>query len=204
MVTFLFFLVTGGKAYYLAGAIPPLLAAGAVMVAQRRRRLVPLAVVLVLSAAFAWPAGLPLLPPRTYAASFYPAIDDSGLESIGWPELTAAVRRALAPLPKGAIVFTGNYGEAGALEWYGVPAKVYSGHNGWGDWGPPPDGAAPVVVLGYEHSSPSVDFRGCRVVGRVPTVDGADNEEHGQKIYVCAGPREPWSQEWPRLVHLDA
>ena len=37
-------------------------------------------------------------------------------------------------------MFTGNYGEAGALEWYGVSAPVYSGHNGWGDWGHPPDG----------------------------------------------------------------
>ena len=204
VVTFLFFLVTGGKAYYLAGAVPPLLAAGAVLAARRRQRLVRFAVVLALSAAVAWPAGLPLLPARTYASSFYPALDDSGLESIGWPQLTHAVRRALAPLPRGAIVFTGNYGEAGALEWYGVRAKVYSGHNGWGDWGPPPDSALPVVVLGYEDGSPSVDFRGCHVVGHEPTVDGADNEEHGLKIYVCAGPRTTWSQEWPRLVHLDA
>jgi 4-amino-4-deoxy-L-arabinose transferase-like glycosyltransferase len=204
VVTFLFFLVTGGKAYYLAGAIPPLLAAGAVLIARRRQRLVRLAVVLALSAAVAWPAGLPLLPARTYAASFYPALDDSGLESIGWPQLTDAVRRALAPLPKGAIVFTGNYGEAGALEWYGVRARVYSGHNAWGEWGPPPDSAAPVVVLGYEHGSPSVDFRGCHVVGHEPTVDGADNEENGLKIYVCAGPRTTWAKEWPRLRHLDA
>ena len=204
VVTFLFFLVTGGKAYYLAGAVPPLLAAGAVLVARQWHRLVLIGLVLALSAAVAWPAGVPLLPARTYATSFYPAIDDSNLETIGWPELVVGVRRALAPLPAGAVVFTGNYGEAGALEWYGVPAKVYSGHNGWGDWGPPPDDAGPVVVLGYEDVSPSVDFRGCRVVGRTPTVDDADNEEHGQRIYVCDGPRTSWSQEWPRLRHLDA
>ena len=108
------------------------------------------------------------------------------------------MRRALAPLPKGAVVFTGNYGEAGALEWYGVPARVYSGHNGWADFGPPPDGAGPVVVVGYRD--PSADFTGCRRVGTVPTVDGADNEEHGGAIFVCTGPKEPWSREWSRLV----
>ncbi len=202
LVTFVVFLATGGKAYYLAGAIPPLLTAGAVMTAQRVRRLVPVAVVLALSAAVAWPAGLPLLPPSTYARSFYPALDDSGLESIGWPQLVTQVRRALAPLPPGAVVFTGNYGEAGALEWYGVPAHVYSGHNGWADFGPPPDGAGPVVVLGYRD--PSSDFTGCRRVGTVPTVDDADNEEHGGAVFVCTGPRSPWSQEWKRLSHLDA
>jgi 4-amino-4-deoxy-L-arabinose transferase-like glycosyltransferase len=201
LVSFAFFLVTGGKAYYVAGAIPPLLAAGSVLAARRFRRVRPIAI-LVLSAAVAWPAVLPLLPARTYAGSVYPALSDTGIESIGWPELVASVRRALAPLPKGAIVFTGNYGEAGALEWYGVPARVYSGHNGWADFGPPPDGAGPVVVLGYRD--PSADFTGCRRVGTVPTVDGAENEEHGGRIFVCAGPRKPWSQEWKSLSHLDA
>jgi 4-amino-4-deoxy-L-arabinose transferase-like glycosyltransferase len=204
VVTFAFYLLSGGKSYYLAGAIPPLLAAGAVLTVQRFRRWVPIAVVLALSAAVAWPAVVPVLPARTYATSFYPAISDTGLDSIGWPEIVMSVRRTLAPLPKGTVVFTGNYGEAGALEWYGVRAKVYSGHNGWTAWGPPPDGAAPVVVLGYEDGSPSVDFRGCHVAGHEPTVDGAKNEEHGLKIWVCAGPRRPWSQEWSHLAHLDA
>ena len=203
-VTFAFFLLTGGKAYYLAGAVPPLLAAGAVVLAERRHRLVAVGVVLVLSGAVAWPAGLPLLPPRTYAGSFYTAIDDDQLETIGWPQLVAGVRAALAPLPKGAVVFTGNYGEAGALEWYGVGAPVYSGHNGWADWGPPPDGAGPVVVIGYRGVPPGEDFLGCRQAGTVPAVDGADNEEHGGRIWVCTGPREPWSRLWPRLTHLDA
>ncbi len=174
LVTFGFFLVTGGKAYYVAGAIPPLLAAGTVMTVQRFRRLVPIGVALVLSAAVAWPAVLPVLPARTYAASGYPALSDTGIESIGWPEYVASVRRALAPLPKGAVVFTGNYGEAGALEWYGVPARVYSGHNGWADFGPPPDGAGPVVVVGYRDPT--------RRLHRLPARGhGADRRRRGQR-----------------------
>ena len=203
VVTLVFFLLTGGKAYYLAGAIPALLAAGCVLLARRFRHVVLLGAVLALSAVVAWPAGLPILPPSTYAGSFYPSIEEDQLETIGWPELTDTVRGVLHDLPEGAVVFTRNYGEAGALEWYGVGAPVYSGHNAWGDWGPPPDGAAPVVVLGYGDRHPS-DFTGCRQAAGVPRVDGADNEEAGGKVWVCAAPRQPWSQLWSSLVHLDA
>jgi 4-amino-4-deoxy-L-arabinose transferase-like glycosyltransferase len=202
VITFVFFLVTAGKAYYLSGAVLPLLAAGCVIVVERFRRTVAVGVVLVLSALVAWPAMVPVLPARTYATSFYPAIDQDQLETIGWPELAATVRRVVAPLPDGAVVFTGNYGEAGALEWYDVGAPVFSGHNGWGDWGPPPDDAGPVVVVGYR--SPAIDFTGCRRAATVPVVDGADNEEDGGPVWVCEGPRRPWSQQWSRLVHLDA
>ena len=204
VVTFVFFLLTGGKAYYLTGAIVPLLAAGCVVLAARFRHLVAIGSVLALSAVVAWPAGLPILPAATYATSFYPAIDEDQLETIGWPELADTVRGVLDDLPADAVVFTGNYGEAGALEWYDVGAPVHSGHNGWGDWGPPPDDAGPVVVLGYHDASPGADFTGCKVAATVPTVDHADNEEAGGKVWACEGPRQPWSKLWPSLVHLDA
>ena len=204
VVTFVFFLLTGGKSYYLAGAIPALLAAGCVLLVDRFRHVVILGAVLALSAIVAWPAGLPLLPPTTYATSFYPSIEEDQLETIGWPELTDTVRRVLDDLPEGAVVFTGNYGEAGALEWYDVGAPVYSGHNAFGDWGPPPDGAGPVVVLGHDDVAPSEDFTGCRRAATVPTVDEADNEEAGGTVWVCAAPRRPWSRIWAKLVHLDA
>jgi 4-amino-4-deoxy-L-arabinose transferase-like glycosyltransferase len=204
VVTFVFFLFSSGKAYYLSGAIVPLLAAGCVLVAERARRFVAVSVALVVSAVVAWPAMVPVLPPRTYATSFYPAIDQDQLETIGWPELVDTVRTALEPLPGSAVVLTGNYGEAGALEWYGVNAPVHSGHNGWGDWGPPPDGAAPVVLVGYGERAVERNFDGCTSAGTVPTVDGADNDEAGGTVWVCDGPRLPWSRVWSRLVHLDA
>ncbi len=203
LVTFVFFLLTGGKAYYLVGAIVPLLAAGCVLLARRTPRHVVVAgFVLALSAAVAWPAGLPILPASAYASSFYPSIDEDQLETIGWPELAGTVRATLDRLPADAVVFTGNYGEAGALEWYDVSAPVYSGHNGWADWGPPPHGAGPVVVVGV--ADPRADFTGCRVAATVPTVDEADNEEAGGRVWTCAAPRRPWSRLWPALVHLDA
>jgi 4-amino-4-deoxy-L-arabinose transferase-like glycosyltransferase len=202
------FLVAGGKGYYLAGAVVPLVAAGCTALAARwpARRLIAAGVVLVLSAAVAWPAFVPVLPLRTYASSFYPALDSDQLETIGWPEFAGTVRATVASLPADAqttaVVFTRNYGEAGALEWYGPGIPVFSGHNAFGDWGPPPEGARPVIVIGL--TDPAANFTDCHITAVINNNAGADNEERGRPIWVCSAPQGGWGEQWPRLVHLDA
>jgi Dolichyl-phosphate-mannose-protein mannosyltransferase len=202
------FLITAGKGYYLAGAVVPLVAAGCTALATRWsvRRLFAVGVVLVVSAAVAWPAFVPVLPVRTYAASFYPALDSDQLETIGWPEYVGLVRATLDSLPADqrstAVVFTRNYGEAGALEWYGLDRPVFSGHNAFADWGPPPEGAGPVIVIGA--ADPATNFTACRTAAMINNAAGADNEERGRQIWICADPQGGWAQQWPRLVHLDA
>jgi hypothetical protein len=198
------FLATGGKGYYLAGAIVPLVAAGCTWIAQRwtTGRVVLVGAVLALSAAVAWPALVPVLPVSTYADSFFHTLDDDQPETIGWEEYAAQVRAVVDHLPDDAVVFTGNYGEAGAFEWYGVGAPVYSGHNGWRNWGPPPDGAGPVVVVLFRD--PSVDFTGCERAATLHNEVGIDNEEEGQGVWVCDGPIGSWSQRWSTLSHYDA
>ena len=204
LVVTLVFLVTGGKGYYLAGAIVPLVAAGCTWLARDRptRRLVGTGAVLALSAAVAWPALVPVLPASAYAGSFFHELDDDQPETIGWEDYSAQVRAVVADLPEGTVVFTGNYGEAGAFEWYDVGAPVYSGHNGWRSWGPPPDSASPVVVVYYQD--PSVDFSGCERVATLHNDVGIDNEEQGHGVWVCDGPIGGWSKAWKRLSHYDA
>jgi 4-amino-4-deoxy-L-arabinose transferase-like glycosyltransferase len=202
------FLLAAGKGYYLAGAAVPLVAAGCTGLAARwsTRRLVAAGIVLALSAAIAWPAFVPVLPARTYAASFYPALDSDQLETIGWPEYADSVRVTLDSLPVDqratAVVFTQNYGEAGALEWYGFPRPVFSGHNAFAAWGPPPEGADPVIVVGFEN--PSASFTDCRAAAVINNNVAADNEERGRQIWVCAAPQGGWAEQWARLAHLDA
>jgi hypothetical protein len=202
------FVIAGGKGYYLAGAIVPLVAAGCTALAARWsvRRLVAAGVVLAVSAAVAWPTFVPVLPARTYAASFYPVLDSDQLETIGWPEVADTVRATLESLradERGtAVVFTRNYGQAGALEWYGLGRPVFSGHNAFGDWGPPPEGARPVIVIGL--TDPGANFTDCHITAMINNDAGADNEERGQPIWVCSAPQGSWAEQWPRLVHLDA
>ena len=203
LAVLLVFLVTGGKGYYLAGFVVPLIAAGSVALAERwpGRRTVVAGVVLALSAVVAWAAVIPVLPEHAYVDG-YPKLDVDQLETIGWDDYADTVRAVVADLPDGTVVFTGNYGEAGAMEWYGVGAPVYSGHNGWREWGPPPESAAPVVVVGWDVEP--AEFEGCERAATLHNEAGADNEEEGAGVWVCDGPVGSWSERWPDLVHYDA
>ncbi len=198
------YLVTGGKAYYLAGLLPALVAAGADGLVRRGSpaRARRTGVVLALAGLVAAPATLPLLPASVFGGSFLLDVNEDGGETVGWPELVGTTRQVVADT--GAVlVLTANYGEAGALELYGSDVPVVSGHNGYGDWGPPPDTlTGPVVVLGYDAPPPWLE--GCAEVGHVRNSAGVENEEHGKPVLVCAGPTAPWSEVWPRVRRLAA
>jgi hypothetical protein len=209
------FLVTGGKGYYLAGAIVPVLAAGCTWLAGRwsGRRFVLAGSGLALSAMVAWPALVPVLPVQTFADSPYADLNDDQVETIGWPdyaeqmlgpdEVTAIDLNGIpAPgdQPDPPVIFTGNYGEAGAAEWYLEDAEVFSGHNGWRFWGIPEDGR-PVILVGID---PGEDFVGCERTATLRSEIDVDNEENGQPVWLCDGPVGGWEAAWDRLAHYDA
>lgn len=197
------FLLVGGKAYYLGGLLPVLLAAGSVALAERwsERRTTVAAGALALVAAVAWPIGLPLLPASWWAASPYALASDDQTNTIGWPEVVESIRAAV-DRSDAQVVLTWNYGEAGAAEWYGVGAPAFSGHNGFGRWGPPPEGAGPVVVVGFENTSGLL--KGCREVDRVDLGFDIDSDEQGASVQVCTGPVDSWISVWPRVIRLSA
>jgi len=215
------FAVTAGQGYYPVGVYPALIAAGAVVVERRARvlrLLVPAAV--LLTALPLTPVALPLLSPSALEESGLRDASEPQLEMVGWPGLVDQVARVYRALPSSSgaapsttaapstpvVLLTTNYGEAGALEEYGpargLPAVAYSGHNGFGLWGPPPAAATGPVILVWEGPPPDV-FTGCRDTGRVRT--GVRNEEdQNASVYVCNGPTGGWAAAWPRLVHLSA
>jgi 4-amino-4-deoxy-L-arabinose transferase-like glycosyltransferase len=207
------FFLTGGKGYYLGGLYPALIAAGSVHIeqrvgARRRRRIGWLAAVAV-AAVIGMPIALPLLPAGTLASSPYAAPAEDALETIGWPEFAAAVEQAYEEVPpdrrESAIVFAGNYGEAGAVALYGRNGRlppVASGHNGFGLWGPPAEDAGPVILVDASGGWRD-EFENCVAVTTVDNGQGVDNEEQGGTVWRCDGPRGGWEAAWPRLVHLD-
>jgi hypothetical protein len=198
------YFVTGGKAYYLAGSLPLLVAAGSVSLAQRRssRWLLAAGLVAALAAVVVWPAFLPVLPARTFGATFFSSLGEDQAETVGWPREVALVNR-VADENHAALVVAQNYGEAGALEFYGSSVPVYSGHNGFGDWGPPSaKSTGPVVLVGYPTAPAWAE--GCREAGRVDNGVDVDNEEQGHVVLVCAGPRGSWASVWDEVRHLSA
>ncbi|MFC1438874.1 glycosyltransferase family 39 protein [Streptacidiphilus sp. N1-10] len=203
----------GGKVYYPAPALAALFAAGAVRVESTQRRQDPArgwgraARPLVASAVIAVLIGLPVLP--VGAADAIRAVNPTALETYGWPGFVDQVRQAAAALPPGTPIFTGNYGEAGALTILG-PAQglrqpVVSAQNGYALWGPPP--GRPDVALCVGEFTPDELHQAWAEVTEVAPIrmNGVHNQEatHHAAIYVCRRPRGTWAQLWPDLVHFD-
>jgi hypothetical protein len=202
------FLAAGGKPYYLAGMFPVLLAAGAIETdawlgrGSTRRRATLLWSMVGLSGLVSALIALPVLPARDAGPVI--AVNGDVGETIGWPELTRSVADVYRHAGRGAVIFTSNYGEAGAIDRYGPALGLpgaYSGHNGFADWGPPARRAGPVVTVGLDASQLR-SFRGCRLAARVDNSAGIDDDERGEAIEWCAGPRRPWAQIWPGLRRL--
>jgi hypothetical protein len=214
-----FMLTTGAKIYYLAGAYVYLLAAGAVVVDERlargvgslRRLLIGTAV----TVALALPIVLPVLPEADI--NWFYKLNGVPAESIGWPQLVSTVRGVWTSLPASqrahAVIFTGNYGEAGAIDELGrgtgLPEAV-SGHNTYWWWGPGNPLATTVIavapgpmdVTGYGAYLRQF-FGTVRVAATLSNPSGVDNQEQGGHVYVCTQPRESWAHIWPQLRHYD-
>jgi hypothetical protein len=208
-------LVAGGKPYYTMGLLVALLGAGAVVAEQRlvagrttRRRL---GVLIGISAAVAAAITLSVVPVGQLHQTPVAAINEDAIETVGWPAFASTVASVWTRLPPAeradAVVFTGNYGEAGAIARYGPAlgiSRAYSGHNAFWRFGRPPDGSRPVIVVGYDRlRSLQGTFTGCRRAARIDNGVDLDNEEQDGAVWLCSDTAEPWSALWPTLRHLD-
>jgi hypothetical protein len=209
LVLVIVFLATGGKPYYLAGLFPVLLGAGAIEADAWLQRGSPrvrrglLGFALASSLLVSTVIALPILP-ADRAGPAIAANGDVG-ETIGWPEFTRAIANVYRRVGGPAIVFTANYGEAGAIDRYGPELGLppaYSGHNAFAQWGPPPNHVGPVVVVGLSRRTLVKYFAGCRATARVSNAADVDNDERGNHIYRCARARGSWSQNWDALRRL--
>jgi hypothetical protein len=130
----------------------------------------------------------------------------------GWEEMVAKVARAYLALPPGerarCVVFASNYGEAGAIDFfgprYGLPPAL-CGHNSYYLWGPAElarqarsgrDGAV-VITVGQTLEDVGKTYR------EVLEVDRTDNEwcmpyEDHLPILVGRGPKAALADIWPR------
>jgi 4-amino-4-deoxy-L-arabinose transferase-like glycosyltransferase len=215
----LFALTTGAKIYYLTGAYVYLLAAGAVAVdgwlSARPGRVRNLVLATTLTTAVFALLVLPVLPPSGIGSSH--KMDQTLAETVGWPQLVDTVRNVWTSLPPGqranAVIFTADYSEAGAINELGrstgLPTAV-SAHNSEWWWGPGnPDATTVVAVAPGPTAAPgyatylSRFFTSVREVATLSNPYGVHNIESGGHVYLCTGPRQPWSQLWPRLRHYD-
>ena len=172
-------------------------------------RSVLLGVSIVLSAAMAAVLMLPLVPAQHLAATPIVEINYDAGETVGWPVFARTVAGVHAGLPAaerdGAIVFTRNYGQAGAIDHYGAELGLppaYSGHNSYAEWGPPPETTTTTIVIGYDRSRLEQWFGSVEEAARIDNGIGLDNDEQGTPVWICRDRLAPWAQLWPQLRHL--
>ena len=229
LVVLLEMILLHGKIYFLAPAYIMLLAAGAVWWEQnifsRSAAWLKPAIVapLIVAGIVAAPLAMPILPVAVavkYCKFF--SVQGVKVENVpqgslpqlfgdmfGWRQQVRAMARAVRSLPveeqSRAVLFTYNYGEAGAIDFFGgnfgLP-KAISGHNQYGAWGP--RGASGEVVLAIGFAKDRLD-RAFAEVQPIETIspEYALPEESGLTIYVCRRPRKNLSESWAEWTYYN-
>ena len=149
---------------------------------------------------------LPILPidRTTPSLGLAAAVPDTANE-VGWPEFVSTVEAVVATLPADqrahAVILTNDYSEASPLVLLGrgLP-PVYSGHNSYWSWGPPPADRTTVVHVGdWRPEDWSQFFSDCRDVAHIDNGLGIENGEQGKAVSVCTGLQRPWTEMWADL-----
>jgi len=206
--------LAGSQFYYPFGLLAVLFAVGCIpvseFVARSRAWRVLLVVGVGVNAVVSALIALPMVPVAELGSTPIPAINQTARDSVGWPLYVRQVADAydgLAPSTAGrAVVIASNYGEAGAVARYG-PAlglpRVYSGQNELYFQSRPPAGTSVVLLIGGQLATARAQFRSCTVLTRLDNRLDVDNEEQGEPVAVCSGPRHPWGVIWSAFQHYD-
>jgi hypothetical protein len=217
LLLFGFFLLVGGKPYYLASAYPPVLAAGGVALERWFEQRVGLRRAFVSALAstggvFGW-LTLPVLPLQKVDAILaailgwvVPPIalthDLHGM--FGWREHAATIDSVYRALPeaaqRSASVLTGSYSQAAAINQFRAPEtpRAVSGHMTYYLWGPEPPRGDVLIAYGVPRELLERHYQTCLERGRIeaPLARPGDTD---LPVYVCHVPRSEMATWWPEL-----
>ena len=126
----------------------------------------------------------------------------------GWDRFVASIEAVWRQLPdvdrQRAVVFTGNYGEAGAIERLAGSRglRAVSGHNNYWLWGP--DGATGDVLIVLTRNRTRLDtlFASVEKMSETECGDCMPYENH-IPIFVCRGMKTSLAELWPSLKHYE-
>ena len=219
------FIVLHGKSYYLAPAYPMLFAAGGValervFVAQLKwLRPALLLVILATGAVFA-PLAVPILPPGKLVAymraihlepprtetSHTAPLPQLFADQFGWQEMVASVGHVYNHLRPGdkkrAAIFCQNYGEAGAIDFFGpkfgLPPAI-SGHQNYFLWGPRDWTREVALVLDTRDDNEREQFASVEDLGQIVSSPWAMPFERRMHIYLCHDLKANVREFWPQV-----
>jgi hypothetical protein len=213
--------------YYLAAAYPMLFASGAIVTEEFIIRhswnwIKPLLILyLIIGGFIIAPLAIPIIPVEKYISyaewlGMAPSQEERHVmgklpqhyaDMHGWPEMVqtlAGVYSRLTPEEqKKTAIFAGNYGEAGAIDFFGrqyhLPRSICA-HNNYWIWGPGENVGAIVIILGGDVARLKEIFE------QVERVDLFICEycmpyESNLPIFLARELKVPISQLWPSLKH---
>ncbi len=212
----IFYAGAHGRGYYAGAVYPMYFAAGSLVwehwIAGMRSWLanimIGLTFMLVALGGLAFGAVLLPIPFTISAKNINLRINSDLREEIGWREMTASVARIWQKLPPAirnhAAILTGNYGETGAIDYYGpalgLPEAISGTNSAWyrGYGDPAPQ---TLIVLGLSSTTVRRQFHACHLAGHNGNRYGIPNEEsrYHPDIFLCGPPRRPWPVFWKKF-----
>lgn len=212
------------KAYYPLPAYPMLIAAGGVAFerigghgGRLLRKIVPSLV--VIGGLAGLPLAVPILPIPTlirYSRGLSFARVKTERDSTGqlsqlygdmlpWQNISRHIATAYHALPAAeqsdCAILGGNYGEAGAIDYYGPSLglpKAISGHNSYYDWGPRNYTGSCVIIFGERAEQYTQYFRDVHLADTIANRNAMPVEQ-SVKVFVCRKPIAPLSELWPHF-----
>jgi hypothetical protein len=188
--------------------------------AVRSRALV--LVLLLLAGLVTLPLALPILPVEQLVAyqralGFSPRAEERVAlgplpqhmaDRFGWSEMAAAMERAYHRLPpdeqRRTWIFTRNYGEAAAMEYFSplLRDRVMSGHNSYSLWFPGEWDGSQVLVIGDSREDVGKAFREVTQVGETDHPFAMPYERH-LPIYLGRQPTQTVAVVREAIKHYD-
>lgn len=216
------------KASYLSAAFPVLFSGGCLYIEkllEKKKIFWPKPVVIVLLSLSIWvaPLVMPILPVEKYikfarAVGMKPSTSEKKelgelpqffADMFGWQQMTETIKNVYDKLSteekKQCVIFCGNYGEAGAINFYGQKddlAPAVSGHNNFYLWGPVRKNASVVIVLGSRKQSLDKIFQEV-IPADTLRLKYAMPYENNQPVWICKHPYDSLNKIWATTKHYE-
>ena len=228
IILFLLFMYSHAKFYFLAPAYPVLFAAGALLLepilTTSRWHWVKISYIssLVISGILLALFFLPVLPPSVYLQFSHgndlaqpdfhsnpPQLPQPLADRFGWENMAASVAQVYHHLPTDqqniACIFAGNYGEAGAIDYYSqtdqIPQSI-SSHLNYFIWGPGTCTGEIVISIGVPYKTLQPIFDKVVLANTVICKYCIHNEQN-LPIYIAYHAKASIKDLWPATKNYD-
>ncbi len=233
VVLFCIIIAGNGKVYYMSASYPVLLAGGAVFLEKILRERAAVRVwralgvvypaLIVALLAVGLPFMLPVLPvekfvayekalgraPKSEEVSSVGELPQYYADQFGWEEFAAGVAKIYGTLSpeeqKQCVIFVRNYGEAGALDFfgkkYGLPPALCA-HNSYWMWGPGERTGNIAIIVGHDRllqdnlNDLNRRYRSVELAGTTEC-RYAMPYENGRLLFLCRGMNTTFQALWP-------